>query len=226
MESTPERYLEESRERLLRSLERVVVNPRVIAAFRAVPRQLFVPPGLETHAWEDRALPLVEGQTISQPTMIAMMLDALSPDPNHRVLEVGSGCGYAAALLGFLSSEVHGVEIRPNLASMAVECLERAGVRNVTIHVGDGSRGLPEFAPYDSILVSAGANRIPEPLVAQIAPGGRIAIPVGDGGEQVLEIGHRPRSGGDVEWRSSIHCVFVPLVDETRASMPNRPFGS
>src|SRR5215831_3662021 len=108
MESTSERYLEESRERLLRSLETVVKNPRVLAAFRAVPRELFVPRELEAHTWEDRALPLVEGQTISQPTMIAMMLDALLPEPSHRALEVGSGCGYAAALLGRLARAVHG----------------------------------------------------------------------------------------------------------------------
>jgi len=215
MESTSERYLEESRERLLRSLETVVKNPRVLAAFRAVPRELFVPRELEAHAWEDRALPLTEGQTISQPTMIAMMLDALSPAPNHRVLEVGSGGGYAAALLGRLARTVHGVEIRPSLAALSVESLARAGVTNVTIHIGDGSRGLPEYAPFDSILVSAGARRVPERLLALLAPDGRIAIPVGNGGEQVLKIGHRSPSGTDIHWRSGVHCIFVPLVGES-----------
>lgn len=212
MNPTPERYLEESHERLIASLERVVSDRRILDAFRRVPRTAFVPRGLEAHAWEDRALPLAEGQTISQPTMIAIMLDALSPEPHHRALEVGAGCGYAAALLGCLTREVYGVEIRPTLAAMANESLARAGVDNVTIVVGDGTRGLPEHAPYDSIMVSAGATRIPDALVDQLAPGGRIVIPIGDGADQVLEIGQRPSKGGDVKWKSSVHCVFVPLV--------------
>jgi protein-L-isoaspartate(D-aspartate) O-methyltransferase len=212
MDPASETYLEEQRERLLRSLARVVSNPRILEAFQSVPRHLFVPAGLHAHAWEDRALPLSEGQTISQPTMIALMLDALEPEPGQRALEIGSGCGYAAALLAHLVGEVHGVEIRPTLAAMANEFLARAGVRNVFIHIGDGSAGLPEHAPYDCILVSAAATRVPRPLVEQLAPGGRIAIPVGDGGEQVLRVGFRPKTGGDVEWTTGVHCIFVPLL--------------
>jgi protein-L-isoaspartate(D-aspartate) O-methyltransferase len=212
MDPASETYLEEQRERLLRSLAKVVSDPRILDAFRSVPRHLFVPAGLKAHAWEDRALPLAEGQTISQPTMIAMMLDALEPEPGQRALEIGSGCGYAAALLSHLVGEVHGVEIRPTLAAMAKEFLTRAGVRNVFVHVGDGSRGLPEHAPYDCILVSAAATRVPRPLVEQLAPGGRIAIPVGNGGEQVLKVGFRPRAGGDVEWITGVNCIFVPLL--------------
>jgi protein-L-isoaspartate(D-aspartate) O-methyltransferase len=212
MDPASETYLEERRERLLASLARVVSNPRILDAFRSVPRHLFVPAGLEAHAWDDRALPLAEGQTISQPTMIAMMLDALEPEAGQRALEVGSGCGYAAALLSRVVREVHGVEIRPTLAKMAIESLARAAVTNVTIHVANGSLGLPEHAPYDCILVSAGAVRVPRPLVDQLSPGGRIAIPVGDGGEQVLKIGTRPRTGGEVEWTSNVNCIFVPLL--------------
>jgi len=212
MDPASETYLEERRDRLLRSLSRVVSDPRILDAFRSVPRHLFVPAGLEAHAWEDRALPLAEGQTISQPTMIAMMLDALEPQRGERALEIGSGCGYAAALLSHLVGAVHGVEIRPTLAAMAKESLARAGVANVFIHVADGSRGLPEHSPYDCILVSAGAVRVPPALVDQLAPGGRIAIPVGNGGEQVLRIGVRPRGGGEVEWTSGVNCIFVPLL--------------
>jgi len=212
MDPASETYLEEQRERLIRALSRVVSNPRILDAFRSVPRHLFVPAGLEAHAWEDRALPLAEGQTISQPTMIAMMLDALEPETGQRALEIGSGCGYAAALLSHLVGEVHGVEIRPTLAAMAKEFLARARVHNVFIHVADGSRGLLEHAPYDCILVSAGATRVPRPLVDQLAPGGRIAIPVGNGGEQVLKIGVRARVGKDIEWTTGVHCIFVPLL--------------
>jgi len=212
MDPASETYLEERRDRLLRSLSRVVSNPRILDAFRSVPRHLFVPAGLEAHAWEDRALPLIEGQTISQPTMIAMMLDALEPEPGRRALEIGSGCGYAAALLSHLVGEVHGIEIRPALAAVARECLARAGIKNVFIHVADGTRGLPEYSPYDCILVSAAATRVPRPLVEQLSPGGRIAIPVGDGGEQVLRVGVRPRTGGDVEWTTGVNCIFVPLL--------------
>src|SRR5947208_3204811 len=123
MEPGSERYLEERRLRLLTSLETVVKNRRVLDAFREVPRELFVPRDLAALAWDDRALPLADGQTISQPTMIAMMLMALEPEPHHKALEIGSGCGYAAALLAHLVREVHGVEIRPALARMATECL-------------------------------------------------------------------------------------------------------
>lgn len=212
MDPTAETYLEERRERLLSSLAKVVSDPRILDAFRTVPRPLFVPAGLIAHAWDDRALPLAEGQTISQPTMIAIMLDALEPKAGDRALEVGSGCGYAAALLSRLVAEVHGIEIRPTLAAMATDSLARAGMQNVGIHVGDGSLGLPEHAPYDCILVSAGATRVPRPLVDQLAPGGRIAIPVGNDGDQLLKIGFRPRTGGEVEWTTGVHCIFVPLL--------------
>jgi len=212
MSPESEPYLEERRDRLVRVLETVVSNPRIPGAFRAVPRHLFVPPALEGRAWDDRALPLAEGQTISQPSMIALMLDALAPEPNHRALEIGSGCGYAAALLGELVREVHGVELRPALVEMSKQCLARAGVRNVHVHLGDGSKGLPEHSPYDSILVSAGASHVPAALVRQLSPGGRIAIPVGDGEDQVLKVGRRPPDGGAVEWTTGVHCIFVPLV--------------
>jgi len=207
-----ETYLEERKNRLLAWLRTVVSDERIVDAFRKVPRTVFVPRAFAAEAWTDRALPLGEGQTISQPSMIAMMLDALAPEPDDRALEIGAGCGYAAALLANLVREVHGVEIRPTLAEMAKECLARAGVSNVTIHLGDGSRGLPEHAPYDCILVSAGATRIPEPIVLELAPGGRIAIPVGDDEDQLLKVGRRPLDGGDVVWTTSVHCIFVPLL--------------
>jgi protein-L-isoaspartate(D-aspartate) O-methyltransferase len=205
-------YLESSRMRLLRGLTTVVASPRVVEAFAAVPRHVFVPPSLVDQAYEDQALPLFDDQTISQPSMIAFMLKQLAPEPEHRALEVGAGCGYAAALLAELVRSVDAIEIRPALAAHARRCLARAGVRNVTIHEGDGSRGLPGYGPFDRILVSAGAPRVPDALIAELAPGGRIAIPVGDGKEQVLVMGTKSEDGKRVDWLRSMPCVFVPLV--------------
>jgi protein-L-isoaspartate(D-aspartate) O-methyltransferase len=193
-------------------LDLVVSDPRVLDAFRAVPRELFVPEPERVHAYEDRALPLVEDQTISQPSMIALMLEELAVEPTHRVLEIGAGCGYAAALLARLAREVYGVEIRPTLAAMARASLARAGIDNAHIIVGDGSLGFEPAAPYDRILVSAGATRVPAPLIEQLTPGGRIAIPVGDESGQTLRIGRKGTNGTHVEWKDGVACVFVPLV--------------
>jgi protein-L-isoaspartate(D-aspartate) O-methyltransferase len=213
MEPEAERYLEE-RLALSRDLARVTQNPRILRAFLEVPRQEFVPEPGRAHAYEDRPLPLIEDQTISQPSMIAIMLDALDPQPEDKVLEIGAGCGYAAALLGRLAREVHGVEIRPALAEMARATLAALGARNVHVHVGDGSRGLPEQAPFDCILVSAGARHVPPGLVEQLAPGGRIAIPVGGEWGQVLRVGRRHADGStEVEWERGTPCSFVPLVE-------------
>ena len=184
---------------------------RVLDAFARVPRHLFVPPAQVAHAYEDRALPLQEGQTISQPTMIGIMLEALDCRPTDRALEVGAGCGYAAALLACLVAHVDAIEIRGSLAQLARGNLAAAGVENVTIHRGDGQHGLPECGPFRRIMVSAGAPCVPERLLEQLAPGGRIAVPVDHVGGQVLRIGERS-SDGMLHWWSSVHCLFVPLV--------------
>ena len=210
-------YIESSRERLLRDLTRIVPKRRIVDAFAAVPRHLFVPQALSSVAYEDRALPLSHDQTISQPSMIAFMLSQLDPAPGDRALEIGAGCGYAAALLSRLVQRVDTVEIRPPLASLATSCLAKAGIDRVFVHEGDGSRGLPEQAPFDCILVSAGAERVPDALVAQLAPGGRIAIPVGaQEGGQVLSVGTKSADGSHVEWLRSLPCLFVPLVEPER----------
>lgn len=200
------------RARLVRALaERSgVSDPRILAAFRAVPRHCFVPTELRALAYEDRALPLGEGQTISQPTMIAEMLAELAPKPDDRALEVGAGSGYAAALLSQLVAEVHAVEVLPALAERARGVLESLDYDNVTLVTGDGRLGLPELAPFDVILVSAFARSVPEALVAQLAPGGRLAIPVGtDDGQELVILRNTP-SGISLTRRTP--CVFVPLV--------------
>jgi protein-L-isoaspartate(D-aspartate) O-methyltransferase len=201
------------RERLARVISKGagIRDERILSAFRSVRREHFVPEDQIAHAYEDRALPIGFGQTISQPSMIALMFQALAPLPHERALEVGAGSGYAAALLGTLVHEVFALELIPELAERGRENLAHAGARNVTLSTGHGEFGLPEFAPFDVILVSAGARSTPRSLVEQLAPGGRIAIPVGDESGQRLLVGRRTPNGS-VEWERRTPCVFVPLV--------------
>jgi protein-L-isoaspartate(D-aspartate) O-methyltransferase len=203
------------RERLVRRIasHANISDARVLEAFRVTPRHLFVPEAQRAFSYEDRALPIGEGQTISQPSMIAIMLQAIECGPGHRALEVGGGSGYAAALLSHIASVVHAVELKPALAQRARITLAEAGIENVVVHVGDGSKGLPSEAPFDRILVSAGATSLPEELVRQLAPGGVIAIPVGDEFGQTLLVGRRDGQG-EVQWRHDVPCMFVPLVIE------------
>ena len=207
----------EERERLVRQIawNTGIENARILDAFRQVPRHRFVRAVDSERAYEDRALPIGEDQTISQPSMIALMLDALQPKPTDRALEVGAGSGYAAALLGALVERVDAVEIRPSLAARAHATLATLGISNVRIHRGSGERGFREGAPYDVILVSAGAPSVPPFLVAELAPGGRIAIPVGSEQGQDLLVGMRDASG-DVVWERRTQCMFVPLVTADR----------
>jgi protein-L-isoaspartate(D-aspartate) O-methyltransferase len=222
----------EERERLARAVARNtgIVDERLLGAFRRVPRHAFVPAPQADRAYEDRALPIGEDQTISQPSMIALMFDALRPEPSDRALEVGAGSGYAAALLGTLVERVDAIEILPNLAERARATLAKLGVANVRIHRGSGERGLRDGAPFDVILVSAGARQIPQALVDELAPNGRIAIPVGDDDGQHLLVGTR-RGAGDVAWEKRMACMFVPLVTAERASetgaiRPSRPYAT
>jgi len=207
-----EAYAEE-RKRLVERV-RVTANirdERVLAALRAVPRHRFVPESQVPFAYEDRALPLAEQQTVSQPSMIAIMLEALRCKATDHALEVGAGSGYAAALLAELVAKVDAVEIRPALAEHAAATLASLEIQNVFIHTGDGGRGLPGRGPFDKILVSAGASSIPHTLVEQLAKGGRIAIPVGDEVGQTLLVGERA-ADGRISWEPGVPCMFVPLV--------------
>jgi protein-L-isoaspartate(D-aspartate) O-methyltransferase len=200
------------RERVARSTG--VSNARILAAFEQVPREAFVPETLADRAYEDTALPIGLDQTISQPSMIALMLAALDCSPRHRVLEVGSGSGYALALLSHLGCEVFGVERHAELAASARETLRAVGVTGVVIHEGDGSLGLPAHAPYDRILVSAGAASIPEPLLAELAEGGRLVMPVGTAEKQILVTCERDDKG-TLHYRAGASCVFVPLISDS-----------
>lgn len=190
---------------------RDIVDERVLAAMGRVPRHLFVEPALEHYAYEDRPLSIGAGQTISQPYIVALMVQLLRVQPSHRVLEVGTGSGYQAAILAELAAEVYTVEIIPSLAEGACARLEALGYRNVHVRHGDGYEGWPEIAPFDGIVVAAGAPEIPLPLIEQLREGGRIAIPVGIvRGTQDLILGEK--RGGKLHVRSIAPVLFVPLT--------------
>ena len=188
---------------------RGIRDERVLAALATVPRELFVPEDLRRHAYADRALPIGSGQTISQPFMVATMLEALGLE-GGRVLEIGTGSGYQAALLAELADDVVTVERVPELADEARRTLERAGYGRVDVRVGDGTLGVPEQAPFDGIVVAAAAPAVPESLYEQLAPGGRIVVPVGTQRDQWLEIVERTPDG-PVRART-VPCRFVPLI--------------
>jgi protein-L-isoaspartate(D-aspartate) O-methyltransferase len=200
------------RERILRST--AISDTAILDAFQSVPRQAFVPPELASRAYEDTALPIGLGQTISQPSMIALMLAELRAAPRHRVLEVGSGSGYVVALLSQLGCEVFGVERHVELVARARETLRTLGISQPMLYEGDGARGLPEHAPFDRILISAAAPEIPEALLAELAEGGRLVMPVGGAETQTLVTCERDDKGS-LHYRAGASCVFVPLVSDS-----------
>jgi len=189
---------------------RGVRDARVLAAMLALPRHEFVPGSFKHHAYEDRPLPIGRGQTISQPYMVAAMTEALRVEPGDKVLEVGTGSGYQAAVLAELGALVYTIEIVPELSALARQALARCGLRGVRLRAGNGQDGWPEFAPYDRIIVTAGAETMPYKLVEQLRDGGRIVVPVGRGGVQSLTLGVK-RDGRLVQ-RQLFDCVFVPFV--------------
>jgi protein-L-isoaspartate(D-aspartate) O-methyltransferase len=189
---------------------RGVRNEAVLSAMLAVPRHEFVPVELRAQAYDDVPLPIGSGQTISQPYIVAAMTAALNLQPTDRVLEVGTGCGYQAAVLSRLAKEVFTIERRPELASGASERLARLGYSNVHVHCGDGTLGLPEFAPFDAILVAAAAPVAPTPLLAQLAEGGRMIIPIGDEDTQELRLMEKHCDAFPSKRLEG--CRFVPLV--------------
>ena len=203
-----------ARERMVREQieARGMHDPRVCAAMREVPRHLFAGTDDPALAYDDRPLPIGSGQTISQPYIVAVMTEALRLREDAHVLEVGTGCGYQAAMLSLLARDVVSIERHPALAERAAERLATLGYRNVRVIVGDGTRGWADEAPYDGMLVAAGAPAVPDALRRQLADGGRLVIPVGN--EYLQHLTVVTRDGDAFHQVVASACAFVPLVGE------------
>jgi protein-L-isoaspartate(D-aspartate) O-methyltransferase len=196
---------------------RGIRDSRVLEVMRNVPRHEFVPADQAQNAYDDNPLPIGLGQTISQPYIVAYMSEQLQLTPQSKVLEIGTGSGYQAAVLGELAKEVYSIEIVPELAKRSNDTLARLGYTNVHVKAGDGYRGWPEAAPFDRIIVTAAPDHVPQPLVDQLAVGGRLIIPVGDYYQQMLILTKTPR--GVVE-EKTIDVVFVPMTGEAQTKKP------
>jgi protein-L-isoaspartate(D-aspartate) O-methyltransferase len=189
---------------------RDIADERVLAAMERVPREVFVPERERRRAYDDAALPIAEGQTISQPYMVARICEVLALRGGERVLDVGTGSGYQAAVIAELAGEVHTIERLPALAETARAVLAAAGYERVRVHVGDGTLGLPEHAPFGAIAVAAAAPEVPRSLYEQLERGGRMAIPVGGRrGQELQLVVHSPEGPAVIR---SVPCRFVPLV--------------
>jgi protein-L-isoaspartate(D-aspartate) O-methyltransferase len=197
---------------------RATLSPRVLAALRAVPRHEFVPAASQDAAYLNCPLPIGSGQTISQPYIVALMTELADVAPGARVLEVGTGCGYQAAVLAELASRVYTIETVPSLAAGARERLARLGYANIEVREGDGWAGWPEHAPFDAILVTAAAREVPPPLVAQLATGGRLVLPVGATpfSQHLLLV--EKDAEGNVKEHGVLPVAFVPLTRRPAAT--------
>jgi len=189
-------------------------DPALLAAFRAVPREAFVPTGFESAAYADAPLPIGSGQTISQPYIVALTIDAAEIGPRDKVLEIGAGSGYAAAVIGQIATEVVAVERLRELTALAAERMERLGYRNVRIIEGDGTCGCPEEAPFDAIVAAASGSHVPQVLLDQLKPGGRIVMPIGEPNAIQHLVKLTKRADGTLEQRELGAVRFVPLIGE------------
>ena len=192
--------------------ERGITDPKVLEAFRKIPRELFVPEEIRSHAFEDRPLPIGMGQTISQPYMTAYMTQILDLHPSSVVLEIGTGSGFQTAILATLAKKVHTVEKIEELSIRARQVLGQLGFDNIVFHVADGSRGCVYPGPFDQIMVTAAAPSIPTPLLEQLADGGIMVVPVGDRKQQILY--KITREGHEYHQQKLCPCIFVPLVGD------------
>lgn len=191
-------------------VRRGIRDERILSAMRSVPRHIFIPEEAWNWAYTDGPIRIDCGQTISQPYIVALMTELLEVRSNHRVLDVGTGSGYQAAILGELAAEIHSIERHRELAKSAEDKLEALEYQNITVHLGDGTQGLEAFAPYDRILVAAAAPSVPDPLLDQLKDGGRLVIPVGSRFSQTLEIWDK--ADEKFHRKANIPVVFVPLV--------------
>lgn len=204
--ANPMRMVEEQ----LMAPGRGITNQRVLQAMREVPRHEFVPPDMRSHAYDDSPLPIGHGQTISQPYIVGFMTECLNPQSDDRVLEIGTGSGYQAAVLARLVREVYSIEIVPELAERAKADLERLGYNNIHVRAGDGYRGWPEAAPFDSVIVTCAPEDVPDPLVEQLREGGRMIIPVGGRVQQELVL--LQKESGKLRRQAVLPVRFVPMT--------------
>jgi len=215
--SDSDAFLEERAAMVKTQIEaRGVKDPRILESMKAVPRHLFIGESLWPLAYSDSPLPIRGDQTISQPYIVAVMTELLQPDQHHVILEIGTGSGYQAAVLSTLVQRVYTIEIVPELGQSAEQTLQRLGYDNVTVRVGDGYRGWPEQAPFDRIIVTAAPEEIPQNLVAQLKPGGRMILPVGPQrmGQDLLIL--EKDEQGNVTTQQSFPVRFVPMVRENQ----------
>jgi protein-L-isoaspartate(D-aspartate) O-methyltransferase len=212
--SDPTRARERERMVETQMANRDITDTRVLDAMRRVPRHRFVPDGLQAEAYHDNPLPIGEGQTISQPYIVAYMTQAIEPRPTDRVLEIGTGSGYQAAVLAELVKEVHTIELLPALGARAKSLLDDLGYKNIRTRVGDGYAGWPEAAPFDKIIVTAAPDQVPQSLVEQLGENGILIVPVGRG-DQIMTVLRRTRDG--LVRRETIPVRFVPMIKKTPA---------
>lgn len=216
-QSSERQNFQAMRERMVDTqiLPRDVRDAAVVQAMRRVPRELFVPDDVRLFAYDDRPLPIGRGQTISQPYIVAYMTQALQLAPSHRVLEVGTGSGYQAAVLASIAKQVYSIEIVPDLAETARRALAQAGYNNVEVRTGNGYHGWPEGAPFDRIIVTAAPPDIPQTLVNQLAVGGVMVVPVGTSYQEIVII---TRTAAGVTQKRTIEVRFVPMVSKPSPS--------
>lgn len=212
-QSAPKEEFKTMREKMVETQikARGVKDPRVLSAMLKVERHLFVPKESQSSAYADQPLPIGEGQTISQPYIVALMTELMELKGEERVLEIGTGSGYQAAILGELAKEVYSIEIIEKLASSAKDLLLNLGYKNVTVKAGDGYLGWPEAAPFDAIIVTCAPDHIPQPLIEQLKEGGRMVLPVGSYSQDLKKITKR---SGKIETTSVIPVIFVPMTGD------------
>ena len=208
-----------ARERMVREQieDRGVRDPRVLAVMRKIPRHLFVPAAMQPYAYADRPLPIGHSQTISQPYIVAYMTEALELRPKDRVLEIGTGSGYQAAVLAELAAEVYSIEIVEPLGKEAAARLRRLGYANIELRIGDGYRGWPDAAPFDAIMVTAAPDHVPPALVDQLAEAGRLVVPVGRFLQELIRVRRTPTG---VRQEELLPVRFVPMVGEAEEGRP------